>query len=106
CFGVMAGLEVLRSLNQHDIKTRCPVEVVVWTNEEGCRFAPCMMGSGVHAGLIPLEKALAATDRDGDSVAASLARTGYAGDVPVGSHDFGAYFEAHIEQGPVLEQEE
>ena len=106
CYGVLAGLEVMRVLDERGIETEAPLEVVIWTNEEGSRFVPVMMGSGVHAGLIPLEKALAATDRDGDSVAASLARTGYAGDVPVGSHDFGAYFEAHIEQGPVLEQEE
>lgn len=106
CYGVLAGLEVMRVLHEHGIETEAPLEVVIWTNEEGSRFVPVMMGSGVHAGLIPLEKALAATDRDGDSVASSLARTGYAGDVPVGRDSFGAYFEAHIEQGPVLEQEE
>ncbi|WP_158773884.1 Zn-dependent hydrolase [Cobetia sp. L2A1] len=106
CFGVLAGLEVMRVLDERGIETEAPLEVVIWTNEEGSRFVPVMMGSGVHAGLITLEKALAATDRDGDNVAASLERTGYAGDVPVGSHEFGAYFEAHIEQGPVLEQEE
>lgn len=105
CFGVLAGLEVMRVLDAHGIETEAPLEVVIWTNEEGSRFVPVMMGSGVHAGLIPLERALAATDRAGDSVGASLERTGYAGDVPVGSHNFGAYFEAHIEQGPVLEQE-
>lgn len=105
CFGVLAGLEVMRVLDERGIETEAPLEVVIWTNEEGSRFVPVMMGSGVHAGLITLKNALAATDRDGDSVAASLQRTGYAGDVPVGSHDFGAYFEAHIEQGPVLEQE-
>lgn len=105
CYGVLAGLEVMRVLDEQGIETEAPLEVVIWTNEEGSRFVPVMMGSGVHAGLIPLEQALAATDRDGDTVAASLERTGYAGEVPVGGHEFGAYFEAHIEQGPVLEQE-
>ena len=105
CYGVLAGLEVMRVLDEQGVETEAPLEVVIWTNEEGSRFVPVMMGSGVHAGLITLEEALAATDRDGDTVAASLERTGYAGQEPVGGHDFGAYFEAHIEQGPVLEQE-
>ncbi|TLF50712.1 Zn-dependent hydrolase [Halomonas urmiana] len=105
CYGVLAGLEVMRVLDDHGITTEAPLEVAIWTNEEGCRFVPVMMGSGVHTGIIPLEDALRATDRQGDSVAASLARTGYAGEVPVGSQAFDAYFEAHIEQGPVLEAE-
>lgn len=105
CYGVLAGLEVMRILDNHKITTEAPLEVVIWTNEEGCRFVPVMMGSGVHTGVIPLEDALAAKDRQGDSVAASLERIGYAGDIPVGEHKFGAYFEAHIEQGPVLEAE-
>lgn len=105
CYGVLAGLEVMRVLDDHGIVTEAPLEVAIWTNEEGCRFVPVMMGSGVHTGIIALEDALAATDRQGDSVAASLERIGYAGEEPVGSQDFGAYFEAHIEQGPVLEAE-
>ncbi|AJY48966.1 MULTISPECIES: Zn-dependent hydrolase [Halomonadaceae] len=105
CYGVLAGLEVIRVLNDHGITTEAPLEVVIWTNEEGCRFVPVMMGSGVHAGIIPLEDALAAKDRDGDTVAASLERIGYAGDIPMGSRTFGAYIESHIEQGPVLEAE-
>lgn len=105
CYGVLAGLEVMRVLNDHDITTEAPLEVVIWTNEEGCRFVPVMMGSGVHAGIISLEDALAAKDRHGDTVAASLERIGYAGDIPMGSRAFGAYIEAHIEQGPVLEAE-
>ncbi|EHJ94843.1 N-carbamoyl-L-amino acid hydrolase [Vreelandella boliviensis LC1] len=105
CYGVLAGLEVMRVLDHHGITTEAPLEVVIWTNEEGCRFVPVMMGSGVHAGIISLEDALAAKDRDGDTVAASLERTGYAGDIPMGSRTFGAYIESHIEQGPVLEAE-
>ncbi|MGC3873682.1 Zn-dependent hydrolase [Halomonas sp. GXIMD04776] len=105
CYGVLAGLEVMRVLNDCQITTEAPLEVVIWTNEEGCRFVPVMMGSGVHTGVIPLEDALAAKDRQGDTVAASLERIGYAGDLPVGEQTFGAYFEAHIEQGPVLEAE-
>lgn len=105
CYGVLAGLEVMRVLNDHSITTEAPLEVVIWTNEEGCRFVPVMMGSGVHAGVIPLETALAAKDRNGDTVAASLERIGYSGDIPMGSKTFGAYIESHIEQGPVLEAE-
>ncbi|SHF36379.1 N-carbamoyl-L-amino-acid hydrolase [Modicisalibacter ilicicola DSM 19980] len=105
CYGVLAGLEVMRVLADHQITTEAPLEVVIWTNEEGCRFVPVMMGSGVYTGIIALEDALAAKDRQGDTVAASLERIGYAGDLPVGEQEFGAYFEAHIEQGPVLEAE-
>lgn len=83
CYGVLAGLEVMRVLDEQGIETEAPLEVVIWTNEEGSRFVPVMMGSGVHAGLITLEEALAATDRDGDTVAASLERTGYAGQEPL-----------------------
>jgi len=106
-YGVLAGLEVLRTLNDHGIRTRAPLEVCVWTNEEGSRFVPVMMGSGVYAGAFTLQHALAATDREGTTVREALAATGYAGDAPAavadGAPRFGAYFEAHIEQGPVLE---
>ncbi len=103
CYGVMAGLEVLRSLNQHGIQTRAPIEVVVWSNEEGCRFAPCMMGSGVFTGQLELDEMLARCDADGVSVAEALQAIGYAGSDAVSPDQVQAYFEAHIEQGPILE---
>ncbi|MBC9902801.1 Zn-dependent hydrolase [Achromobacter xylosoxidans] len=106
CYGVLAGLEVMRSLNDHGVVTEAPLEVAIWTNEEGSRFVPVMMGSGIFAGKFPLEVALSATDRDGKSVADELAAIGYAGTDPVGGRPVGAYFEAHIEQGPILEHEE
>ncbi|HVE49488.1 MAG TPA: Zn-dependent hydrolase [Casimicrobiaceae bacterium] len=100
-YGVMAGLEVVRSLNDAGIRTKAPVEVAAWTNEEGSRFVPTMMGSGVYAGVHTLDYALAQTDVDGVSVSDALRAIGYAGDAK--PHPLGAYFEAHIEQGPVLE---
>lgn len=103
CYGVMAGLEVLRSLNQHGIQTRAPIEVVVWSNEEGCRFAPCMMGSGVFTGQLELDEMLVRCDADGVSVAEALQAIGYAGSDAVSPDQVQAYFEAHIEQGPILE---
>lgn len=105
CFGVMAGLEVLRTLNDHGIETEAPIEVVVWTNEEGSRFPPCMMGSGVFAEKFTLEETLAKRDSDGISVGEALNAIGYAGERTPGGHPVGAYFEAHIEQGPILEDE-
>ncbi|MBN4667101.1 Zn-dependent hydrolase [Pandoraea nosoerga] len=104
-YGVLAGLEVLRTLDDNGIVTEAPLEVAVWTNEEGSRFVPVMMGSGVYAGAFTLEHALAQKDRDGVSVSEALNAIGYAGKVPaVGQPGaVGAYFEAHIEQGPVLE---
>ncbi|MGE8591002.1 MAG: hydantoinase/carbamoylase family amidase, partial [Alcaligenes sp.] len=106
CYGVLAGLEVMRSLNDHGVVTEAPLEVAIWTNEEGSRFLPVMMGSGVFAGKFPLEVALNARDHDGKSVADELAAIGYAGPDAVGGRPVGAYFEAHIEQGPILEHEE
>ena len=105
CFGVMAGLEVIRTLNDLGIETAAPIEVVVWTNEEGSRFPPCMMGSGVFAGKFDLQETLDKLDAEGLSVGAELQRIGYAGPRPVLGHAVGAYFEAHIEQGPVLEDQ-
>jgi N-carbamoyl-L-amino-acid hydrolase len=102
-YGVLAGIEVLRTLHQRGIATEAPLEVVVWTNEEGSRFVPVMMGSGVYAGAFTLEHALAARDRDGVSVDDALRAIGYAGPEPARPGDVGAYFEAHIEQGPILE---
>ncbi len=102
-YGVLAGLEVVRTLNDHGIETEAPIEVAFWTNEEGSRFVPVMMGSGVFAGAFSLEHAYAATDSEGKTVREELARIGYIGDEVPGQHPIGAYFEAHIEQGPVLE---
>ncbi|OZI37646.1 Zn-dependent hydrolase [Bordetella genomosp. 10] len=102
-YGVLAGIEVLRTLHDRGIRTEAPLEVAVWTNEEGSRFVPVMMGSGVYAGAFTLEHALDAVDRDGVSVRAALKEIGYAGAEAVGGQPVAAYFEAHIEQGPVLE---
>jgi N-carbamoyl-L-amino-acid hydrolase len=101
-YGVLAGLEVLRTLADANVQTLAPLEVAVWTNEEGSRFVPVMMGSGVFAGAFTLEHALGQCDREGVSVRDALAAIGYAGDNEK-PHTVGAYFEAHIEQGPVLE---
>ena len=107
-YGVLAGLEVIRSLNDAGIETEAPLEVAVWTNEEGSRFVPVMMGSGVFAGAFTLEHALAQCDTEGVSVADALAAIGYAGaaSASAAASPVGAYFEAHIEQGPVLEANE
>jgi N-carbamoyl-L-amino-acid hydrolase len=105
CYGVMAGLEVIRTLNDLQIETQAPIEVVVWTNEEGSRFPPCMMGSGVFAGKFDLQDTLDKRDDQGLSVGSELQRIGYAGSRAVLGHPVGAYFEAHIEQGPVLEDQ-
>jgi len=102
-YGVLAGIEVVRTLNDHGIQTEAPIEVAFWTNEEGSRFVPVMMGSGVFAQAFTLEKAYAAKDGDGKTVQEELARIGYIGPQEPGDHPIGAYFETHIEQGPVLE---
>jgi N-carbamoyl-L-amino-acid hydrolase len=102
-YGVMAGLEVLRTLNDAGVRTRAPLEVVSWTNEEGSRYTPVMMGSGVFANVFTLEHARSQKDLDGVSVGDALARIGYAGSAA--AHRIGGYFEAHIEQGPILEAE-
>jgi len=106
CYGVLAGLEVIRTLNDAGVQTEAPLEVAIWTNEEGSRFVPVMMGSGVFAGKFPLETALSARDAQGISVRDELSSIGYAGADPVGGRPVDAYFEAHIEQGPILEHEE
>ncbi|GAB2846167.1 Zn-dependent hydrolase [Pseudoduganella ginsengisoli] len=103
CYGVLAGLEVMRTLNEHGIATQAPLELAIWTNEEGSRFVPVMMGSGVYSGRFPLQQALDARDSDGKSVRDELAAIGYAGSAPADARPPAAYFEAHIEQGPVLE---
>jgi len=104
-FGVMAGLEVIRTLNDLGIETEAPLEVVNWTNEEGGRFSPPMVGSAVFAGQMELEKALDLKDLEGARFGDELTRIGFEGETPVGGRKVGAYFECHIEQGPILESE-
>jgi N-carbamoyl-L-amino-acid hydrolase len=100
-YGVMAGLEVIRTLNDTGVKTRAPLEVAAWTNEEGSRFVPTMMGSGVFTGVYPLQEILNNRDAEGISVKEALQSISYAGTAE--PHKVSAYFEAHIEQGPILE---
>ncbi|MFM0093045.1 M20 family metallo-hydrolase [Paraburkholderia sediminicola] len=105
-FGVLAGLEVLETLDDHNVATARPVELVVWMNEEGSRFAPVTMGSAVAAGAVPLERVLATQDTKGMTVSEALAQQisqlPPLESRPLGAQGF-AYIEAHIEQGPVLE---
>jgi len=103
--GVLAGLEVMRTLEDAGVRTRRPLAVAFFTNEEGSRFQPDMMGSLVYAGGLPLQEALATVGIDGTTVAENLSRIGYAGAAPVGAPRVHAYVELHIEQGPVLEAE-
>jgi beta-ureidopropionase / N-carbamoyl-L-amino-acid hydrolase len=104
-FGVLAALEVVRTLNDHAYETDAPIEVAVWTNEEGSRFAPAMVASGVFAGAFSEEYGMSRADLDGKTIGEELARIGYRGDAPCGGRPFKAFFEAHIEQGPILEAE-
>ena len=103
--GVLGALEVVRMLNDLDLQTRHPLVVVNWTNEEGTRFAPAMLASGVYAGVHDLDWALGRTDAEGKRFGDELARIGWAGDEPVGGRSIHALFELHIEQGPILEAE-
>jgi N-carbamoyl-L-amino-acid hydrolase len=103
-YGVLAGLEAVRAMNDAGVSTRAPIDVVVWTDEEGVRF-PGMLASGVFSGVYALEEALVRTDSNGVTMAAALESIGYAGTEPVGVEPPQAFFEAHIEQGPVLEAE-
>ncbi len=103
-YGVLAGIEVVRALNDAGVATRAPLDVVVWTDEEGARFKAGFMGSGVFAGLQDLEAALANPDGEGRTMGGELERIGYAGTEPVGTPG-AAFVEAHIEQGPLLEAE-
>ncbi len=102
-FGVLAGLEVMRTLHDAGIRTRAPLELVNWTNEEGSRFRPAMMGSRVHAGDMRLEAALAITDDHGVSVTQALRDSGQAGGLIPAPRGWACWLEAHIEQGPVME---
>ena len=103
--GVLSGLEVIRTLNDLNIKTRYPIVVVNWTNEEGARFAPAMLASGVFAGVHTLDYAYGRKDREGKTFGDELKRIGWVGDEKVGARKMHAYFEYHIEQGPILEAE-
>jgi len=104
--GVIGGLEVMRSLNDLGITTEAPLELINWTDEEGSRFGHSLMGSGVWAGIFSLEKAFALTDQEGISVATALDGIGYRGGEPAAPFRADAYFELHIEQGPILERED
>jgi N-carbamoyl-L-amino-acid hydrolase len=101
--GVLAALEIIRSLNEAGLTTRHPIEIVNWTNEEGCRFAPPMMASGVFAGVHDLDWAYDRTDAAGARFGDELERIGWVGDAAVGGRPVAAFFELHIEQGPILE---
>ena len=104
--GVLAALEALRTLVEAGYQTYAPIEVVNWTNEEGSRFPPAMLASGVFAGAIDKARAHATTDAAGIRFDAALEAIGYRGETPCGEHPLSAFFELHIEQGPILESEE
>ncbi len=104
--GVIAGLEVMRSLHDLGIVTEAPLELINWTDEEGSRFGHSLMGSGVWSGVYAQDKAYALTDVEGTTVAAALDQIGYRGDQPAVAFPADAYFELHIEQGPILERED
>lgn len=104
--GVLAGLECLRTVHEAGYRTNAPLMLVNWTNEEGSRFAPAMLGSGVHAGVFDRAYADSRIDAEGQTFSAALDGIGYRGSVPVGQIPIGAMFELHIEQGPILEAEE
>jgi len=104
-YGVLAGLEVVRALNDAGLETEAPVEVAVWTNEEGSRFGPPMIGSAVVAGVIDEGAAYATQDADGETVESALTAIGYQGDLPAAARPIHALFEIHIEPGPFLERE-
>jgi N-carbamoyl-L-amino-acid hydrolase len=104
--GVLAGLEVMRSLNDLRITTEAPVELINWTDEEGSRFGHSLLGSGVWAGVFGLDKAYGLTDTEGVTVATALDGVGYRGPEPASPFKADAYFELHIEQGPILEREQ
>ena len=103
--GVLCGLETIRALNTHGIRTRHPVTLAIFTNEEGARFQPAMIASGVMAGKIALEDAYNTRDKDGIRLVDELERIGYLGSEPCVPRPFRAYLELHIEQGPFLEEE-
>jgi N-carbamoyl-L-amino-acid hydrolase len=102
-YGVLAALELVRTFNDAGIVTQKPIEIVSWTNEEGARFTPAMLGSAVFVGATPLAAALDTQDADGIRLREALAHCGYAGKRRATGQPVDSYFEAHIEQGPVLE---
>ena len=104
--GVLSALEVARSLNDLGVRTKHPIVVVNWTNEEGGRFAPAMLASGVFAGVHTLDYAYSRKDLDGKVFGDELKRIGWLGEEEVGARKMHAYFEYHIEQGPILEAQE
>jgi N-carbamoyl-L-amino-acid hydrolase len=103
--GVLSGLEVLHTLNDDSYITKAPLELIDWTNEEGTRFNPPMLASGVFASVFDRDFAYSRADRNGKRFGDELERIGYRGKTKCGNHQLGAYFELHIEQGPVLEAE-
>ncbi|WP_306120442.1 MULTISPECIES: Zn-dependent hydrolase [unclassified Roseitalea] len=103
--GVLAGLEIVRTMNDLDIRTKHPIVVTNWTNEEGTRFAPAMMASGVFAGVLDQADVYGHTDAEGKTFGAELERIGWKGTEKVGDRKMHAFFELHIEQGPILEAE-
>lgn len=105
CLGVLGGLEVLKTLHQAGYETTSPLALVNWTNEEGARFSPSMVGSAVYAGVYSQAEMDAVTDKDGVTQGQALEGIGYRGTVKPGDLSFQAYFELHIEQGPILEEE-
>jgi N-carbamoyl-L-amino-acid hydrolase len=104
--GVLAGLEIIRTLNDLNIQTKHPILVVNWTNEEGSRFPPAMMASAGYAGIYDVNTLLSAKDAEGNVFGNELNRIGWKGSEPVGAQKFQCYYELHIEQGPILETEE
>ncbi|WP_227370744.1 Zn-dependent hydrolase [Halomonas sp. M20] len=104
-YGVLAGVETFETLNDQNIETAAPLEICVWTNEEGSRFAPPMISSGVFGGTYDLDYGLGREDADGITLGEALDAIGYAGSLPCGDHRLGAFIEAHIEQGPILERQ-
>lgn len=103
--GVLAALEVMRTLHEQDYETNAPIEIINWTNEEGSRFPPAMLASGVFAGVFPPAYAYEQVDRNGLTFLEELERIGYRGAMKAGDHKLSAMFELHIEQGPILEAE-
>ena len=103
--GVLAALEALRTLHRAGYETFAPIEVINWTNEEGARFAPPMIASGVFAGVYSRDWACARADRGGETFGVALDKIGYRGAQRCGDHRLSAFFELHIEQGPYLEAE-
>jgi N-carbamoyl-L-amino-acid hydrolase len=104
--GVLAGLEIVRTLNDLNIKTKHPILIVNWTNEEGSRFPPAMMASAGYAGIYEVNTLLSAKDAEGNVFGNELEKIGWKGSEPVGAQKFQCYYELHIEQGPILETEE